>query len=158
MEFMCMKDLPLSTLVHERPTRDEWLIRVAVITSSRGTCNRASVGAVISKDGRIISTGYVGAPGGLPHCTIVGCELGPGGGCERTVHAEANAIAFAARAGISTNEADLHCTHSPCGSCAKFIINAGIVRVVYDSEYRDKKPLGMLAALGIEVVHHAPPS
>lgn len=128
---------------------------MATVTSARGTCNRAAVGAVISKDGRIISTGYVGSPRGLPHCTDVGCDESTYSGCLRTVHAEANAIAFAARYGISTEGADLHCTHSPCGNCAKLLINAGIVRVVYDSLYRDEKPLGMLAAVGIETVHYA---
>lgn len=136
----------------ERPSRDEYLIRVAVVTSARGTCNRAAVGAVISQNGRIISAGYVGAPRGLPHCTVVGCDESEGIGCIRTVHAEANAIAFAARYGISTEGAELHCTHSPCASCAKLIINAGIVRVVYDAVYRDTKPMALLGTVGITVV------
>lgn len=139
-----------------RPSRDEWLIRMAVITSARGTCLRAAVGAIISRDGRIISTGYVGSPRGLPHCTDVGCDTEAGTGCMRTVHAEANAIAFAARHGIATDGAELHCTHSPCGSCAKLIVNSGIVRVVYDTEYRDASPLGLLGTAGIETVKHIP--
>lgn len=124
---------------------------MATITSSRGTCTRASVGCVIAKDGRIISTGYVGAPSGLPHCTAVGCEPGPDGGCIRTVHAEANAIAFGARHGISTDGADLYCTHSPCASCAKLIINAGIVRVVYEHEYRIRGGINLLRMAGVMV-------
>ena len=142
----------------KRMDRDETLIRVAVVLSNRGTCLRAKVGAIISKDGRIISTGYVGSPRGLPHCTDVGCDISEYSGCVRTVHAEANAIAFAARYGISTEGAELHCTHSPCGQCAKLLINAGIVRIVYEMEYRDSKPLGLLATAGIETVQHAPPS
>jgi len=144
--------------VIKRPSRDEWLIRIAVITSARGTCLRAAVGCVISRDGRIISTGYVGSPRGLPHCTDVGCDTSEHSGCIRTVHAEANAIAFAARNGIATEGAELHCTHSPCGSCAKLIVNSGIVRVVYDTEYRDTNPLGLLAVAGVEAVHHVPQS
>jgi dCMP deaminase len=136
----------------ERPSRDEWLIRMATVTSSRGTCLRASVGCVISKDGRIISTGYVGSPRGLPHCTDVGCDQSTSPGCVRTVHAEANALIFAARHGIATEGADLHSTHSPCRDCVKLIANAGIVRVVYDSMYRDPKPIITLRLLGIEAV------
>jgi dCMP deaminase len=136
----------------ERISRDEMLMRIAVIVSNRGTCNRAQVGAVIARDGRIISTGYVGAPSGLPHCLDVGCDVSEYSGCIRTVHAEANAVAFAAKSGISTDGAVLYCTHSPCGNCAKLIINAGITKLMYEQEYRDVKPLGMLASAGIEVV------
>jgi len=139
-----------------RISRDELLIRIADIVAGRGTCNRAAVGAVISMGGRIISTGYVGAPSGLPHCTSVGCDPSNSTGCLRTVHAEANAIAFAARNGIATGDAELHCTHSPCNSCAKLIINSGIRRVVFDSEYRDREPLKLLEMAGIQVVKHVP--
>jgi len=140
-----------------RIDRTEMLMRVATIVSARGTCNRAQVGAVLARDGRIISTGYVGSPAGTPHCIDVGCELDPTtGGCIRTVHAEANAIAFAARYGISTENTDLYCTHSPCGSCAKLIINAGISQLVYEQEYRDLRPLVLLAQVGIEINKNAP--
>lgn len=124
---------------------------MAVIISSRGTCKRAYVGAVISIEGRPISAGYVGAPSGLPHCLSVGCEIGTHNGCTRTVHAEANAIAFAAKYGTSTDRSELHCTHSPCLPCAKLIVNAGIRRVVYENRYRDESGLELLQAAGIEV-------
>lgn len=140
----------------DRPNRDEWLMRLAVVMSTRGTCNRAQVGAIISREGRIISTGYVGAPAGLPHCTDVGCSLGINSGCSRTVHAEANAIAFAARFGTSTDGAELHCTHSPCDACAKSVINSGISRVVYEHPYRDPTGLVLLETAGLEI-HHIPP-
>jgi dCMP deaminase len=142
----------------ERPDRDEWLMRMAVVTSTRGTCERASVGAIIAKEGRIISTGYVGAPSGQPHCVSVGCEIGVDGGCTRTVHAEANAIAFAARIGASTDNAELHCTHSPCLSCAKLIINAGIRRLVYEHEYRIRDGLTLLETAGLDVVQLPAPT
>lgn len=138
----------------DRPSIDETLIRVATVISARGTCQRASVGAIISRDGRIISTGYVGSPRGFPHCTTVGCEQGPDGGCIRTVHAEANAITFAARHGLATEGATLYCTHSPCRACAKLIVNSGIVRVVYEHDYRDQFPIQKLKTAGIEVVQH----
>lgn len=137
-----------------RPDRDEWLMRLAVVVSTRGTCERAQVGAIISREGRQIASGYVGAPSGLPHCTEVGCDRGPDGGCRRTSHAEANAIAFAARFGTSTDGADLYCTHGPCLPCAKLIINAGIRRVVYEHPYRDASGVGLLQAAGVEVFQH----
>lgn len=128
-------------------------MRMAVVVSTRGTCERASVGAVISREGRVISTGYVGSPAGLEHCTTVGCSIGPNGGCDRTVHAEANAIAFAARFGTGTNGSELHCTHAPCLSCAKLIVNAGITRFVYETVYRDPSGLDLLANARIRVNH-----
>lgn len=134
-----------------RLDRDEWLIRLSVAVGTRGTCERAQVGAVLAREGRIVSTGYVGAPSGLPHCVSVGCEIGPNGGCTRTVHAEANAIAFAARFGTSTDGCELYCTHSPCLDCAKLIINAGIIRVVYEQEYRDTSGLTLLKTAGINL-------
>jgi dCMP deaminase len=146
------KSTPPSFL--ERPSRDELGIRLATVYSLRGTCLRAQVGAVISRDGRAISAGYVGAPAGQPHCTDVGCELGRNGGCTRTVHAEANAIGFAARAGASTDGATIYTTHSPCYDCAKLIINAGIVRVCFDTPYRDPRGIELLEAAGVTVDQH----
>jgi len=141
----------------ERPSRDEWLMRLATVVSSRGTCRRASVGAIITIRGRIISTGYVGAASGQPDCLSIGCEEGPDGGCTRTIHAEANAIAFAARFGASTEGSELYCTHSPCLNCAKLIINAGIDRLVYEHEYRDRSGLALLEAHGTSVYQYPAP-
>jgi len=135
----------------ERPSRDEMLMRIAAVVSERGTCNRLQVGAVIAREGRVISTGYVGSAPGSDHCLDVGDELGPDGGCIRTIHAESNAIAFAARSGFSTDGADLYCTHSPCYACAKLLVSAGIRRVVYEIAYRDELPLQFLRSLGIDV-------
>jgi dCMP deaminase len=126
-------------------------MRIAAVVSLRGTCERASVGSVIARDGRVISTGYVGAPAGLPHCISVGCEIGSHNGCTRTVHAEANAIAVAARFGTSTDKAELYCTHSPCLPCAKLIINAGITRFIYEQPYRDPSGLALLEEAGLTV-------
>lgn len=119
-------------------------MEIADVISKRGTCERAKVGCVIAKDGRPIATGYVGAPSGLPHCISVGCQTGPDGGCIRTVHAEANAIAFAARHGTSTEGSELYTTTAPCLSCAKLIINAGIRLVVFRERYRDPAGLDLL--------------
>lgn len=134
----------------ERITRDVMLTEMAVIASKRSTCSRKRVGAIIALDGRVLSIGYAGSPAGTPHCTDVGCLIGPEGGCVRTVHAELNAIAFAAKQGISLNHSTLYCTDSPCLSCAKAIINAGIIAVRYIREYRDLSGLELLNSANID--------
>src|SRR4051812_14091830 len=120
----------------ERPSREEVLLDVALTIARRGTCERAQVGAVIARDGRILATGYNGPPSGLPHCDE-GCspmDRAAENGCSRAVHAEANAIAYAARHGIATDGADLVCSHLPCLKCAELIINAGILRLFYHED------------------------
>jgi dCMP deaminase len=97
-----------------------------------GTCKRAKVGCLIVKDQRIISTGYNGSPPGQAHCLEVGCEM-LDGHCVRTVHAEANAIAFAARYGIATNGATLYVygwKGGICPTCRKLAESAGITQFV----------------------------
>lgn len=137
---------------HSRLSREEVLAAFAEIIAQRTTCPRRSVGAILVRDGRVLSSGYNGAPSGLPHCTEVGCLVGPDGGCLRTVHAEANTIAFAARRGIPTEGAHLWTTVAPCLSCAKLIINAGISEVYTLSEYRDASGSQLLLAAGVWVV------
>lgn len=139
-----------------RMSRDSMLIEIARTVAKRSTCLRLQCGAVIEIDGRVLSTGYNGAPAGMPHCTPDIC--GPDKPCERTLHAEANAIAFAARHGVAIAGADLYATDSPCIHCAKIIINAGIKRVFYMRRYRDPKPLDYLLAAGVNSVHYAPKS
>ncbi len=85
-----------------RISREDLLMAQAILVTMRSTCNRKKVGAVIAHEGRVISTGYAGAPAGLPHCLDVGCDTSKGTGCSRTAHAEINAIAYAARFGIAT--------------------------------------------------------
>jgi dCMP deaminase len=132
-----------------RISRDEMLMEMAIIASKRSTCTRKHVGAIIAIDGRPVSVGYAGAPSGLPHCVNHGCIAGPDGGCIRTQHAEANAIAFAARKGISTEKATIYTTVSPCLACAKLIINAGITEVRFLELYRKMEGLELLDQLGI---------
>lgn len=114
--------------VNGRPTRYARMISHAEIESRQGTCLRARVGCVIEKDGRIISTGYNGSPPGEPHCVDVGC-LVEDGHCIRTTHAEANAIAFAAKHGISTAGATIYVFGGRpiCHTCLKLAKSAGIV-------------------------------
>jgi len=127
-----------------RPSAEQLLMETAVVWSKRGTCNRKAVGAVISRDTRIVATGYVGSPPGEPHCLDAGCLIGPSGGCERTQHAEANAIAFAARNGIRIGGCEMYTTLSPCLPCAKLILAAGIDKLFYLVQYRDNAGLDYL--------------
>lgn len=107
---------------------NEYFRDLARFVSSRATCHRRRVGAVIVRQNRILSTGYNGSPPGEPHCLGDGCEM-EDGHCVRTVHAEANAIAAAARFGISLDGAEIYTTWPPCKTCAKLLKSAGIVAV-----------------------------
>jgi dCMP deaminase len=129
-----------------RLSRDELLLSIAELVAKRSTCQRLSVGAILAREGRILSSGYNGAPSGLSHCNHRSVEMDP---CTRTVHAEANCIAFAAKTGVETNLATMYCTHSPCNDCAKLMINAGIKRLVYHTQYRDISPLNLLIEAGV---------
>lgn len=108
---------------------------IAGIVSQRSTCGRKAVGAVLALEGRPLSVGYAGPPSGAPHCNSLVCpDLSVP--CVRTIHAEMNAIAFAARKGIAIEGAELYVTLSPCLACAKVIVNSGIKRVYYRELYR----------------------
>lgn len=134
-----------------RIDRDTLHSAISLLMASRATCTRARVGCVFVKDGRIIVTGYNGAPSGMPHCTDEGCIISPEtGGCDRCIHAEAGAISFAARHGISLEGSSLYITHSPCPSCAKLLVNSGVKKVVYRTPYRESA-LQYLVNAGLEV-------
>lgn len=142
-------------LISSRPDRDEWLMRIALLTAERSTCSRAQVGAIVVNEGRIISTGYNGAPSGMDHCEheVTGDYEEPsvGQGCQVSVHAEANAIAAAARLGIATQDSWMYTTLSPCYTCAQLIINAGIKEVVFFKSYRDQAGWRLLQKGGVTV-------
>ncbi len=128
-----------------RKSKDVYFAEIADLVSSRSTCMRNQVGAVIVKDSQILSTGYNGAPKKLPHCEDVGCirqELGvkPGERHElcRGLHAEQNAIIQAAFHGVSVNGGKIYCTTRPCSICTKMLINAGINEIIYIEEYEDE--------------------
>lgn len=126
----------------KRISRDELYIKIALLFAKRSTCKRGQVGAVAVKDNRIIASGYNGSPSGLPHCNNDSCNLEAG--CLNTIHAEANLIAFAARAGISLEGSILYCTHAPCKKCAELIVQAGFGQVKYLMPYRDTSGLDLL--------------
>ena len=138
----------------KRISRSKLFMEIAKLLSDRSTCSRAKVGSLLVKDNRIISTGYNGAPSGLPHCVDVGCEIGPLGGCIRAVHSEANCVSHAAKNGIPTDGTTLYVTLSPCIDCAKLLINAGIKEVVYLNEYRNTAGIDLLKRVGIKVTKY----
>lgn len=133
-------------------------LQMSELVAKRGTCPRAQAGYVIVKRNRPISWGYNGAPPNMPHCTEVGClqkedDNGILSGCIRTIHGEANAIAWAARLGHSTEGATMYGTYSPCHSCAQLIVSAGIVRFHYLTPYR-AADIELLDEAGVEVHFH----
>lgn len=142
----------------ERPGWDPYFMEIASIVSKRSTCLRRTVGALIVKDKRILSTGYNGAPSGLRHCAEVGCiraerGVAPGERHElcRGLHAEQNAIIQAAYHGVSIKGGLLYCTHHPCSLCVKMIINAGITEILFLEGYPDDLAVKLIAESGIIV-------
>jgi dCMP deaminase len=121
---------------------------ITLQVAKRSTCDRARVGAIIVKDRRILTTGYNGSPAGLPHCDDVG-HLIVDGHCVRTLHAEQNAIIQAAQHGVSVRDGTMYVTHQPCLTCAKMIINAGLIRVIYAGHYPDQNSVAFLAQAGV---------
>ena len=134
-----------------RPGWDEYFMEVARTVATRATCPRASVGTVLVRDHRILTTGYNGAPRGVPHCTEVGCEL-VSGHCIRSTHAEANAVVQGALHGVSLAGATAYCTHQPCINCAKLFVSAGIVKIVFRDPYQDAFAQQLLAEAGVAVM------
>jgi dCMP deaminase len=119
------------------------------------------VGAVIAKDGRHIGSGYNGAPAGMAHCEHEVMTFDPyaaeaavkasGEGCRIAIHAEANALAYCARDGISVLGATIYTTLSPCYACSQLIIAAGLIRVVYGRPYRMSAGILLLENAGVMV-------
>ncbi|EJX06149.1 cytidine/deoxycytidylate deaminase family protein [gut metagenome] len=122
---------------------------MAHIWAENSYCTRRQVGALIVKNKMIISDGYNGTPSGFPNV----CEGEDGLTLPYVLHAEANAITKIARSGNNSDGATLYVTDSPCIECAKLIIQAGIVRVVYARSYRLTEGIDLLKRVGIEVVH-----
>ncbi|HHE47054.1 MAG TPA: deaminase [Bacteroidetes bacterium] len=117
-----------------RQSWDEYFLTLAKHVSTRATCDRLHAGCVIVKDKRIVSTGYNGSLPGADHCDDVG-HLMMNGHCVATEHAERNAVANAARAGVSTLGATAYVTHTPCWDCIKHLAAAGVKRIIYRLEY-----------------------
>lgn len=134
-----------------RPTEHEVLMRAVDLWAQRSTCSRASVGAVAARDGRIIATGYNGAPSHMAHCEHEALSVEP---CKIAVHAEANVVAFAARYGTALEGATLYVTMEPCIQCAKLLINAGIKRVHFRGRYGGERGgMPLLISAGLIVIY-----
>ena len=136
----------------ERVAWDVYFMRIAQVVSSRSTCPRKFVGAVIVRDRTILSTGYNGSIRGMPHCSEEG-HMMENDHCVATIHAEANAIIQAAKNGVMIDGGAVYVTASPCWNCFKQLANAGIVRIVYGEFYRDDRIFEIAHQIGIELVH-----
>ena len=141
---------------------DQRFMDMAKLVSGWSSCYKPNrqVGAVIVRDKRILTTGYNGAPQGIPsckeRCECIRENLGIASGTRQemcyAVHAEQNAIVQAAKLGLSLEGATIYCTHQPCSICTRLIINSGIKRVVYDQGYPDEFSLRLLNSAGVEIV------
>ncbi len=139
-----------------RPSWNEYFMRMAALASSRSTCLRRRVGAVVVKDRMVLSTGYNDTPRGLPNCGDGGCarcaSAVPSGQALDTclcLHAEQNAIIQAAYHGAAIAGGTIYITHQPCLTCAKMIVNVGIVRIIVAGDYPDPLAVEMLANAGV---------
>lgn len=138
----------------ERISKEICFMEIAKVLSYRSTCLRRKNGTVLVKEGRIIGTGYNGAPRGIPHCEkCVRREKGIASGkfqelC-RGAHSELNAIINAALGNSSPDGGIIYSICSPCAYCAKAIVNAQITEVVYLEQYPDKLASEMLQEGGI---------
>ena len=143
-----------------RPSWDTYFIDIAHLVSTRATCRRRSVGAVLVRDRRILATGYNGAPRGLAHCT----EEGPhhdwpqgcmrAGHCIRSLHAEQNALLQAAMIGVPCQGATMYVTCQPCNTCAKMLVNAGVKKVIFEGDYPDDFSLEIFRDAKMEVFRY----
>ncbi len=144
---------------NDRPDWNTYFMDIALLVATRSTCTRRSVGALIVKNRRILSTGYNGAPNGITHCFEAGClreklNIPSGERHEicRGIHAEQNAIIQAAYHGVSIKDSVLYCTNLPCFICAKMIMNAGIVKIYFKDGYADKLSESMIEESKIKLI------
>ncbi|MGH2348562.1 MAG: deoxycytidylate deaminase [bacterium] len=139
-----------------RPSWDLYFMRMAALAATRSTCIRRHVGALIVKDRMVLSTGYNDTPRGLPNCGDGGCarcasEVPSGSHLEAClcIHAEQNCLVQAAYHGVSIAGGTIYTTHQPCLTCAKLIINGGIVRIVFGGDYPDLTARQLLEQSGV---------
>ncbi|MAQ86995.1 MAG: deoxycytidylate deaminase [Candidatus Neomarinimicrobiota bacterium] len=138
-------------MTKERVSWETYFMNIAKEVSTRSTCDRKHVGAVIVRDKTLLSTGYNGSIKGLPHCNEAGCEM-VDGHCIRTSHAEANAIVQAAKNGVKIDGSEIYVTASPCYNCFKLIANSGIKIIFYKEFYRDQRIKERAKEVGIKLV------
>jgi dCMP deaminase len=128
-----------------KPTFDEIYMDLAENLAMRSHCVKAQVGAVLTKDTRIVSLGYNGPPAGTHNCDVEwpeeGCPRDSKGSCSLALHAEQNAILYASKNNVSIEGSTLYITLSPCIACARVIYTTGIRKVLYLNSYADFKGL-----------------
>ncbi|MHA2244480.1 MAG: deoxycytidylate deaminase [Candidatus Hodarchaeales archaeon] len=137
---------------HTRSPWENYFMQIAKQVATRSTCDRKRIGAVIVRDKTIISTGYNGSIRSLAHCNDAG-HMMENGHCVRTVHAEANAIAQAAKNGVDVNQSEIYITASPCWTCFKLIANAGIIKVIFGEFYKDERIFEAAELANIQLKH-----
>ncbi len=130
----------------------DYFMNIAGQVATRSTCDRKHIGAVVVRDKTILSTGYNGSIRGAPHCDDAGHDM-ENGHCVRTVHAEANAVAQAAKHGIAIDHAEIYVTASPCLTCFKLLANSGIRVIYYKEFYRDNRIKEYAKQAGIKLVY-----
>ena len=136
---------------NQRASWNEYFMNVAEQVATRSTCDRKHVGAVIVRDKTILSTGYNGSLRGATHCDEVGHDM-ENGHCVRTVHAESNAVAQAAKNGVVLLDSDIYVTASPCLTCFKLVANSGIRTVFFKEFYRDERITAYAKESGVNLV------
>lgn len=157
----CLVDYLFICPLMSRPAFDDIYMELAVNLARRSHCIKRHVGAVLTKDTRIISIGYNGPPSGTHNCDEEwpdqGCPRDSKGGCSLAIHAEQNAILYAVKNKTSVEGATLYITLSPCLACARIIFSMGINRVIYLNSYAEHKGLAsdegvdFLVRFGVEV-------
>lgn len=135
-----------------RTSWEDYFMNIAKQVAARSTCDRKNVGAVIVRNKTILSTGYNGSVRGMPHCDEIG-HMMENGHCVATIHAEANATLQAARNGVCIENSEIYITSSPCWSCFKMMVNAGIKKIYYGEFYRDERIFETARKLGIDLMH-----
>ena len=147
-----------------KPSFDEIYMELAEKLALRSHCVKAQVGAVLTKETRIVSLGYNGPPAGTHNCDLewpeTGCPRDSKGSCSLALHAEQNAILYATKNNVSMQDATLYVTLSPCISCARVIFTTGIKKVYFKNSYASFKGLqndegvDFLRRFGVEVIHY----
>lgn len=144
-----------------KPSFEEIYMDLAQNLAKRSHCVKMKVGAVLTKDTRIVSLGYNGPPAGTHNCdeewAETGCPRDSKGGCSLALHAEQNAILYAAKNNVSVEGATMYVTLSPCLACAKVLYSLRIKKVVYLNSYAEYKKISsdegvdFLKKFGVEV-------
>jgi dCMP deaminase len=147
-----------------RPSFDDIYMELAVNLAERSHCVKIKVGAVLTKDTRIVSLGYNGPPAGTHNCDLewpeTGCPRDSKGGCSLALHAEQNAIIYASKNNVPLENCAIYVTLAPCLSCARIIFASGIKKVIYLNSYAEYKGIGVeegvsfLTQFGVEVIRY----